>query len=183
MAQLMPLSLTVSCFSKIQIGFTFLVPAHPGSPGKRAIKRVCVCVKRSLASCPLSECTGCHQKAHMSSETLLQQYPSALTWGCWLTKADLCNSHKVVGCQERNPFQQNDQWSFPLGVLIWTLWKIRLEKKCFLYVVCMSDTNKYFFVLLKRSQPQTWKSQLDSLHLSKLRHFFGGMFVVIKTAA
>jgi len=47
MAQLMPLPLTVSCFSKIQIGFTFLLPAHPGSPGKRAIKRVCrlrVCV-------------------------------------------------------------------------------------------------------------------------------------------
>ena len=41
-AQLMPLPLTVSCFSKVQIGFTFLVPAHPGSPGKRAVKRVCV---------------------------------------------------------------------------------------------------------------------------------------------
>jgi len=34
-AQLMPLPLTVSCFSKIQIGFTFLVPAHLGSPGKK----------------------------------------------------------------------------------------------------------------------------------------------------
>jgi len=44
MAQLMPLPLTVSCFSKIQIGFTFLVLAHPGSPGQRAIKRVCVCM-------------------------------------------------------------------------------------------------------------------------------------------
>jgi len=44
MAQLMPLPLTVSCFSKIQIGFTFLVPAHPGSSGKRAVKRVCVYV-------------------------------------------------------------------------------------------------------------------------------------------
>ena len=43
-AQLMPLPLTVSCSSKIQIGFTFLVPAHLGSPGKRAVKRVCVCV-------------------------------------------------------------------------------------------------------------------------------------------
>ena len=42
MAQLMPLPLTVSCFSKIQFGFAFLVPAHPGSPGKRAVKRVCV---------------------------------------------------------------------------------------------------------------------------------------------
>ena len=42
MAQPMPLPLTVSCFSKIQIGFTFLVPAHPGSPGKRAVKWACV---------------------------------------------------------------------------------------------------------------------------------------------
>ena len=38
MAQLMPLPLTVSCSSKIQIGFTFLVPAYPGCPGKEAIK-------------------------------------------------------------------------------------------------------------------------------------------------
>jgi len=41
MAQLMPLPLTVSCFSKIHIGFTFLVLAHLGSPGKRAVKWVC----------------------------------------------------------------------------------------------------------------------------------------------
>jgi len=46
MAQLKPLPLTVSCFSKIQIGFTFLVPAHLGTPGKRVIKRACVCVRR-----------------------------------------------------------------------------------------------------------------------------------------
>ena len=45
MAQLMPLLLTVSCFSKIQIGFAFLVPAHPGSPGKMAVKWVCVFVQ------------------------------------------------------------------------------------------------------------------------------------------
>jgi len=38
------LPLTVSCFSKIQIGFTFPVPAHLGSPGQSAIKRVSVCV-------------------------------------------------------------------------------------------------------------------------------------------
>ena len=48
MAQLMPLPLTVSCFSKIPTGFTFLVLAHPGSPGKRAIKQVCVCVSDCL---------------------------------------------------------------------------------------------------------------------------------------
>ena len=44
MSQLMPLPLTVSCSCKIQIGFTFVVPAHLGSPGQRAVKRVCVCV-------------------------------------------------------------------------------------------------------------------------------------------
>ena len=44
MAQPLPLPLTVSYFSKIQIGFTFLVQAHLGSPGQRAVKRVCVCV-------------------------------------------------------------------------------------------------------------------------------------------
>jgi len=36
--------LTVSCFSKIQIGFTFLLPAHPGSPGQTVVKWMCVCV-------------------------------------------------------------------------------------------------------------------------------------------
>ena len=44
MAQLMPLPLTVSCFIKIQIGFTFLVLTHLGSPRKRAVKQACVCV-------------------------------------------------------------------------------------------------------------------------------------------
>jgi len=41
MAQLMPLPLTVSCSSKIQIGFAFLVPAGTRT---RAVKRVFVCV-------------------------------------------------------------------------------------------------------------------------------------------
>ena len=40
----MPLPLIVTCFSKIQTGFAFPVPANLGSPGKRAVKRVCVCV-------------------------------------------------------------------------------------------------------------------------------------------
>jgi len=43
-AQLMSLPLTVSCFSKSRLVFTFLVPAHPGSPGQRVVKRLCVCV-------------------------------------------------------------------------------------------------------------------------------------------
>jgi len=44
MAQLMPLPRTVSCFYKIQIGFTFLVPAQPVSTGQKAIKCVCVLI-------------------------------------------------------------------------------------------------------------------------------------------
>ena len=42
MSQRIPLPLTVSCFNKIQIGFTFLVLAHLGSPGQMAVERVCV---------------------------------------------------------------------------------------------------------------------------------------------
>ena len=51
MAQLMPLPLTVSCFSNIQIGFTFLEAAYPGSPGKRAVKCVCVTVSVNVPMC------------------------------------------------------------------------------------------------------------------------------------
>jgi len=56
MVQLMPLPLTVSCFNKIQIGFTFLVPAYRGSPGKRAIKRVYVCMYcKQTVNCELTQ--------------------------------------------------------------------------------------------------------------------------------
>jgi len=41
--QLMPLPLTVSCFSKIQIGFTFLVPAHPVVPDKAPLNGCMSC--------------------------------------------------------------------------------------------------------------------------------------------
>jgi len=54
MAQLMPLPLTVSCFSKIQIGFTFLIPDYrltrvvlDKGPLNRCVC-VCVCMFRSL---------------------------------------------------------------------------------------------------------------------------------------
>ena len=69
MAQLMPL--TISCSSKIQTGFTCLVPAHLGSPGQRAVKRVhararaCVCVKGRITAATyqiaLSLSTNCKQ--------------------------------------------------------------------------------------------------------------------------
>jgi len=54
MAKLMPLPLTVSYFSKIQIGFTFLVPAYAGSPRQRLLNGcvcVCVCVCACVRAC------------------------------------------------------------------------------------------------------------------------------------
>jgi len=61
-AQLLPLALTVSCFRKILIGFTFLVPAHPGSPRQRAVKQV-----RYDTRCYFNV----HSKANMSQLNLL----------------------------------------------------------------------------------------------------------------
>ena len=67
MAQLMPLPLPISCFIKIQIGYTFLVPAHPGSPGKRAVKWVCVAhppnnFLDNYRKFLQTGCIHCHQK-------------------------------------------------------------------------------------------------------------------------
>ena len=55
-AQLMPPPLTVSCFSKIQIGFTYLLPAYLGSPGQRAIKWVCVLLLVDQVNCVYFPC-------------------------------------------------------------------------------------------------------------------------------
>jgi len=71
-AQLMPLPLTVSCFSKIQIGFTFLVPAHPGGPGKGPING-CVCwvehktLTQSYLACVFVQHRGYHAADQSSS--------------------------------------------------------------------------------------------------------------------
>ena len=63
MAQLMPLPLTVSFLSKIQTGFTFLVPAHPGSPGQKAFKmHGCLCVSIQEAGGCIPACWHCCQR-------------------------------------------------------------------------------------------------------------------------
>jgi len=79
MAQLMPLPVAVSCFSKNQIGFSFLVPAHPGSPRQRAVKRECVlCYKgpvapysvyfyRQLTECCHHDSDGSHNRSASGS--------------------------------------------------------------------------------------------------------------------
>jgi len=97
MAKLMLLPLTVSCFSKIQIGFTFLVPAHPGSPGKRAIKWVCVWVL-----CWILLSRGCRfnfQSDHCRITSLCKLF-IPLCQGCIIAFSALT---LLVGRQEGHP--------------------------------------------------------------------------------
>ena len=104
MAQLMPLPLTASCFSKIQIGFTFLVPAHPGSPGQRAVKRVCVCV-----------CV-CH---NMSSCLLVEIQPMKYLFGGFKNLVGIvCPVWVALECQVHQCHLQGD------NVLRWHVWTI-----------------------------------------------------------
>ena len=63
-AQLMPLPLALSCFSKIQIGLTFLVPAHLGSPGQKAVNRVCVCVRHLWRTSDSTDIFGRSSEVH-----------------------------------------------------------------------------------------------------------------------
>jgi len=63
MPQLMPLPLTVSCFSKIQFGFTFLVLAHLGSPEKGPLNGcACVCVRECVRACVYFGNYNCYGK-------------------------------------------------------------------------------------------------------------------------
>ena len=98
MAQLMPLPLTISCFSKIQIGFTFLVPAHLGNPGKRAVKWVCVCV-----------CGMPHHKTSNSSRCCSITSPAnKMIWHClnvW-EKAINCKMQSVWSVNATSEYTQ-----------------------------------------------------------------------------
>ena len=73
MAQRIPLPLTVSCSSNIQIGFTFLVLAHLGSPGQRAVKRMCVCAYVCVRACmrAFALCKSACSSATPTSSTML----------------------------------------------------------------------------------------------------------------
>ena len=75
MAQLITPPPTVSCFSKIQIGFTLLVPAYLGSPGKRAVKRLCVCVCVCVRAC-VRACVCVRLKLRLCSGLAVKPLPS-----------------------------------------------------------------------------------------------------------
>ena len=96
MAQLTPLPLTVSCFSKIQIGFTFLVSAHPGSSGQRAIKRVGVCVVCAI--------TGLvHTSSRMNSRLNSSLMPRSSSATCWysIIGAEFERGRSISGTSNR----------------------------------------------------------------------------------
>ena len=107
-AQLMPLPLAVSCFSKIQISFTFLVPAHPGSPVQRAVKRVCVLYKlfpqlciawqdlmtqtQCIAQSVCSSCALCICKAGNLDEQFVKNYDVSGSVNTKFRKHDTCTA-------------------------------------------------------------------------------------------
>ena len=86
-AQLMKMPLIISCF-KIQTGFSFLVPTDPGIPGKRAVKRVCVC--RQLSHAGLISDTQAHRDSGIQdawSVPLSRLVPHS-HWCEWLMHRD-----------------------------------------------------------------------------------------------
>ena len=103
-AQLMPLLLTVSCFSKIQVGFTFLVPAHLGSPGQRAVKRVCVSI-----ACSLSNISAENRQNHLKCVEVIASQSSVILWVgdtvyIWLTALISLQCFETVCCAAAIPF-------------------------------------------------------------------------------
>ena len=127
MAQLMPLPLTVSCFSKINIGLNFLVPANPGSPRKRAVKWVCVCDittwhVRSAKAPKMRH--GKLQREHWTSERRAKTFfyagapvrigrsqPEKWRWPCWALPID--HSHTVF---RKIWDRQTPDCCFPLSI-------------------------------------------------------------------
>ena len=112
MAQLMPLPLTLSCFSKIQIGITFLVPAHPGSPGQRAVKRACVCSSAASRCLTLSLYT---MDANCSPGTKSAVYACRVPALLW-TAPELMASQLAGVIGMSTGTQKGDVYSF--GVIV-----------------------------------------------------------------
>jgi len=104
MAQLMPLPLTVSSFSKIQIGLTFLVPAHLGSPGKGLLNG-CVCVFVDVAGVSDAgpETTGAPMNGSNGDRMMTNDRGGVVVYGEREGAGDASNAmEKVVGLHAEN---------------------------------------------------------------------------------
>ena len=78
MAQLMPLQLTVSCFSKIQIGFTFRYRLTWVVPDKGPLNG-CVCVdKLKEASVPKSICSAISIEHRLVTDRVTSRYHTVM---------------------------------------------------------------------------------------------------------
>ena len=117
MAQLMPLPLTVSGFSKIQIGFTFLVPAHPGSPEQRAVKRVCACVIGDKSDCEHIRSS----EQHADSCFRLARYDFLLVFSC-LGR----NRYRVEPLESAKPSPRNKRKKNIAATYLWFIEKINI---------------------------------------------------------
>ena len=139
----MPLPLTVSCFSKIQIGFTFLVPAHVGSPGQRAVKRVCVCV-----------CVMWHNPPNRKYKTYRNAArggPSSQSYITFYTKF-LCGLPLVLLPSSRNQFAA-------MFACIWSYDLMALYKSVYYY----------YYYCLSSNCVSRWPA---NLHLPFFRQWF-----------
>jgi len=102
MAHLMLLPLTVSCFSKIQIGFTFLVPADPGSPGKGAVKWVYAncfiknCVRAKSGD--LTSCLATKKHSYIDAVRTVRCHRVGRSRGN-LSRTDCCQSSTSLSIQ------------------------------------------------------------------------------------
>jgi len=103
-AQLMPLPLTISCFSEIQIGFAFLVPTHLGSPGQRAVKRararvcvcVCVCVRVTLCIFYYFMCAFYYVSTHQTDGTKGTSFPVRLSVCTYIGTCGTSHMHTLA---------------------------------------------------------------------------------------
>jgi len=125
-AQLMPLPLTVSCFSKIQIGFTFLVPANPGSPRQhtrltalfpglprlastRKVKPIWTLLKQETVSGSGIRWAVCKSAPHSRQITTPAPHHSAFyRAGC--PSCHPTNSVRAMKAQDKGPRQKSVKW-------------------------------------------------------------------------
>ena len=85
------------CFSKIQIGFTSLVPAHPGSPGKRAVTRVCVCVCVCVCTSTLIQLRRAGQQGPTRTLTAALKRSLKQLHNCYTARLNLYPQHIFCG--------------------------------------------------------------------------------------
>ena len=146
MAQLMPLPLTVSCFSKIQIGFTFLVPAHPGSPGPL---NWCVCVCVWDVNPQLSQSVICSKLSLLSAHTSAVNCLSFHSTGNYLITASDDSTLKILDLLEGRLFYtlHGHQVCYLLTAVMWVWPPSQLSYSHSLKTIAIKYTTCRVFVL------------------------------------